>query len=706
MSTATDPRYQDASLPIEERVDDLVSRMTLEEKASQMVHEAPAIPRLGIPEYNWWSECLHGVGRAGVATVFPQAIGLAASFDQSLMRRVAEAISDEARAKHHEAARNGNRGSCFGLTYFSPTINLFRDPRWGRGQETYGEDPYLTGRMGVAFVKGLQGDHPRYLKLVATAKHFAVHSGPEGVRSAFNAEVSPRDLRESYLAHFKACVQDGAAASVMGAYNRLNGQPCCASPILLNDILRTEWGFNGYVVSDLDAIANLHASHKITSTPAESAAAGVKGGCDLNCGRVYGVLADSVRQGLIDEATVDRALKRLFTARFRLGMFDPPEKVPYTQIPPAVVDSPQHRALARQMAQESIVLLKNADRTLPLNRNLKTIAVIGPNAHVRSVLLGNYNGMPSRCSTVLEGILGAASPGTQVLYAAGCTARGEKGRDFDWAVQLASPADAVVAVMGYTPELEGEQGDAADSDGSGDRARIDLRGAQGELLRKLHETGKPVVLVLTGGSPIILNWEAEHIPAILMAWYPGEEGGAAVADVLFGDANPAGRLPVTFVKSLDQVPAFDDYRMQGRTYRFMSDEPLYRFGYGLSYTTFRYSGLRLSRGTVAPGEPVNVSVEVENTGDRAGDEVVQLYVRDVQASVPVPRLHLEGFARVRLAPRTRTTVTFALKPEQLACYGDDGRPFGEPGEFAISVGGGQPDGPASGALTAVLTVKG
>jgi len=696
-------RYLDTSLSPRERAADLVSRLTLEEKVSQMVHDAPAVPRLDVPEYNWWNECLHGVARAGRATVFPQAIGMAASFDAPLLRRVADAISDEARAKHHQAVRQGNRAQYFGLTFWTPNINLFRDPRWGRGQETYGEDPYLTARMGVAFCKGLQGDDPQYLKLVATAKHYAVHSGPEADRHEFDAVVGARDLRETYLPAFRACVVEAGCASVMGAYNRTNGEVCCGSRTLLQEILRQEWGFDGYVVSDCWAVRDFHENHKVTANPAESAALAVNNGCDLNCGCSFGSLMMAVEEDLIDEATLDVALVRLFEARFRLGMFDPETDVPYASIPPEVVGCDAHRDLALQMARESVVLLKN-DGLLPLRKDLHKVVVVGPNARGMDVLLSNYFGFSDRCVTPLEGVLAAVSPGTQVQYAEGCGLTGDGEAGFAQAVGLARDADVVIACMGLTARLEGEEGAAADSDAGGDRRHIHLPGVQEALLQKLHEAGADVVLVLFSGSAVAVPWAAENLPAIVQAWYPGEAGGQAVADVLFGDYNPAGRLPVTVPRSLDQLPAFEDYAMAGRTYRFLADEPLYRFGYGLSYTTFEYSDLRLSKERIAADESVTVTARVENTGRRAGEEVVQLYVRDVEATVPVPIHHLEGFRRIRLAPGEADTVAFALRPEQLACYGDDGRAFVEPGAFEISLGGGQPGDPASGALTAALKV--
>ncbi|MBM3134665.1 MAG: glycoside hydrolase family 3 protein [Chloroflexi bacterium] len=688
------PAYQDVNLPIERRVADLVARLTLEEKVSQMVHAAPAIERLGIPKYNWWNECLHGVARAGIATVFPQAIGLAATWNVDLVHRIAVAISDEARAKHHEAVRQGVRDIYKGLTFWSPNINIFRDPRWGRGQETYGEDPYLTARLGVAFVRGLQGDDARYLKLVATPKHFAVHSGPEAERHRFDARVDERDLRQTYLPAFEACVQEGKAASVMGAYNRTNGEPCCASPTLLDKILRKEWGFGGYVVSDCWAIGDIYKHHKVVATVEEAAALAVKAGCDLNCGEAFGALLAAVAQGLVTEETIDQAVQRLFMARFRLGLFDPPEMVPYTQIPFAVNDSPEHRALALQAARESIVLLKNQDRCLPLRQDLQSIAVIGPNADEATVLLGNYHGTPSRSVTPLQGLQARVSPATEVLYAPGCDLLDESAADFAEALALARRADVVIFVGGISQLVEGEEGQREGVAGGrrsrGDRDDLNLPSVQEKLLQALHATGKPVVLVLLNGSALAVNWASEHLPAIVEAWYPGEEGGTALAEVLFGDYNPAGRLPVTFYKSLSDLPPFEDYRMGGRTYRYFDGEPLFPFGYGLSYTTFAYSRLRLSAATITPTETLTVSLDVQNVGQRAGDEVVQLYVSDVVASVPVPIRQLAGFSRLHLKPGEKQTVAFTLTPRQLSLIDDAGRRVVEPGEFQLAIGGRQP----------------
>jgi beta-glucosidase len=699
------PAYLDTSLPLEARVDDLVSRLAPEEKIGQTLTSAPAIERLGIPGYDWWNECLHGVGRAGIATVFPQAIGLAATWNVELMHRVATAISDEARAKHHEFVRQGVRERYTGLTFFSPNINIFRDPRWGRGHETFGEDPLLTSRMGVAFIRGLQGDDPRYLKLVATAKHYAVHSGPESERHGFNAVIDQRDLQETYLPAFKAVVQEGHAASVMGAYNRVNGEPCCASQTLLIDVLRKAWGFDGYVVSDCGALDDIYRHHKLVGTPEEAAALALSNGCDLNCGDTFRALGRAVEQGLISEGKIDEALKRLFRARFKLGMFDPPEMVPYAQIPYGVNDCAEHRQLALEAAKHSLVLLKNADGRLPLSKSLRTIAVIGPDADDHEVLLGNYNGTPSHDVTALDGIRNKL-PKAQVLYAKGCDITSSSTQGFAEAVAIAQKAEVAIMVMGLHPRVEGEEGDAPDSAAGGDRTRLDLPGVQEDLLKAIHATGRPVVLVLMGGSALSVNWADEHIPAILLAWYPGEEGGAAIADALFGDHNPAGRLPVTFYRSLEQVPPFDDYRMAHRTYRYLRQAPLYPFGYGLSYTEFKYSNLTLSSREIRPDQQIEIAVDIENAGERAGDEVVQLYLSDVAAAVPVPGKRLCGFQRVHLGPGAKQSVRFALSPAQLSVIDAEGKRIIEPGPFLVSAGGGQPGARGANVLTETFEVAG
>jgi len=676
-----------------QRADELVAQMTLEEKIGQMLHDAPAIERLGVPKYNWWNECLHGVGRAGVATVFPQAIGLAATWNTALIHEVAVAISDEARAKHHEALRQGIREIYTGLTFWSPNINIFRDPRWGRGQETYGEDPYLTSRIAVAFVKGLQGDDPTYLKLVATPKHFAVHSGPECERHRFDAQVSQRDLRETYLPAFEACVKEGQVASVMGAYNRVNGEACCASLTLLQKILREEWGFDGYVTSDYLALGDIYKHHKLVGSEVEAAALALNAGCDLNGGEAYYTLPTAVAEGRVSEETIDRAVKRLFTARFRLGMFDPVEEVPFAQIPYEVNDSPAHRALARKAAQESMVLLKNEREFLPLAKTIGTIAVIGPNANDAEVLLGNYHGTPSATVTPLEGIRAALPATTNVLYTAGSNILDNDTTGYAEAIAIAQQAEVVIFVAGLSSRFEGEEGFelgfSCEEQIRGDRSNLDLPAVQQTLLKEIHATGTPVVLLLLNGSMVGINWANNNLPAIVEAWYPGEEGGSAIADVLFGDYNPGGRLPVTFYRCVTDLPPFADYQMTGRTYRYFEGDPLYPFGYGLSYTTFSYNNLEL--GAITPEETLPISIDVSNTGQRAGDDVIQLYTSHLNPSIRAPLRQLQGFQRITLQPGETQIVTFTLSRRQFELINDAGQRVLEPGMFRIAVGGGQPD---------------
>jgi beta-glucosidase len=693
----TDFPFRDSALAVEERVADLVERLSLAEKTAQMLHEAPAIPRLGIPAYNWWNEGLHGVARAGVATVFPQAIALAAMWSVPRLTQVAEAIADEARAKHHEYLRHGDHGMYKGLTLWSPNINIFRDPRWGRGHETYGECPHLTARYGVAFCTALQGQDSKYLKLVATPKHFAVHSGPEGLRHSFDAQVSAKDLRETYLPAFHACVTEARAYSVMSAYNRTNGEACSASVTLLQRILREEWGFQGYVVSDCWAIKDLHESHQLTVSFEESAALAVKAGCDLNCGCSYEHLPAACEQGLVSQAEIDVCVKRLFTARMRLGMFDPPELVPFAAIPYEVNDSDEHRSLALAAARDSIVLLKNDRGLLPLPKDIRSIAVIGPNAYEPSVLRANYFGIASELVTPLDGIRARVSKDTKVWYAPGCNLLGTetdglaRAGNLSEAVSMAERAAAVVLCLGLNAEIEGEQGDASNSEAAGDKLDLRLTGLQNALLETITALGKPTVLVVLSGSALDLSWADQHVGAIVQAFYPGQAGGTAIAEVLFGDVNPAGRLPVTFPRTTDDLPPFVDYSMKGRTYRYLEAEPLYPFGYGLSYTAFQYSELAVSSVRLAAGEELEVSVVVTNSGKRAGDEVVQLYVKDVESSCVVPHHDLRGFERISLAPRESRRVHFRLTPRDLSLIDERGQRLLEPGHFRISVGGSQPD---------------
>ena len=846
--------WLDTSLSFERRADDLVKQMTLDEKIGQMMNAAPAIERLGIPAYDWWGECLHGVARNGLATVFPQAIGMAASFDSELMLDAATVISDEARAKHHEDVRNGRRRRYQGLTFWSPNINIFRDPRWGRGQETYGEDPYLTGQMGMSFVKGLQGDDPKYLKVVATAKHYAVHSGPEPLRHAFNAVVSRRDLYETYLSAFRALVQKAHVYSVMGAYNRVDSESASAGKMLLDDVLRGEWGFEGYVVSDCGAITDIYQHHKIANNAEEAAAIGVRRGCDLECGRTYSALKEAVIRGYLTEAEIDICVYRLMLARMKLGMFDPDDKVAYARIPITKNESPENDAVALKMARESMVLLKNTG-LLPLDKKkIKTLAVIGPSADNIRVLYGNYNGTSSHPVTILQGIKNAVGPDVQVLYVKGCeyvegyrerlntalietaylktkngepglqgeyfnnrklegspvmvrtdetiqfrwgqqspttemvnrgewpadkavsednfsvrwtgklvppqtklyefgvmgddgcrlyiddklliddwdehSARGrtakiqlEQGKTydirmeyfeayadaevslgwdlsrpkevdtFDLAVEYTRQADAAVFVGGLSPTLEGEEMDVPyPGFAGGDRTDIQLPQAQEKLLKAMQAAGKPVIFVMLTGSAVAINWEQENLPAILCGWYPGRHGGA-VADVLFGTYNPAGRLPVTFYKSIDQLPPFEDYNMQGRTYRYFKGEPLYPFGYGLSYTAFQYSNLKINKKQVKADGTIKVSFKVANTGKIDGDEVPQLYVRDVESTLPMPLKQLRGFKRVHLKAGESKTVTFKLTPNQdMSCYDVKKSDYAvEPGDFEIQIGASSAD---------------
>ncbi|GGF05726.1 glycoside hydrolase family 3 C-terminal domain-containing protein [Flavobacterium limi] len=825
--------FNNPNLTTEQRVNDLVGRMTVDEKISQLMDSSPAIDRLGVPEYNWWNESLHGVARAGYATVFPQSISIASSWDRQLIFDVASAISDEARAKHHEYLRRGQHGMYQGLTFWSPNVNIFRDPRWGRGHETYGEDPFLTSELGLKYVTGLQGTDEKYFKVIATAKHYAVHSGPEPSRHLFNAETSDVDLYETYLPAFRALVKEGHVYSVMGAYNRFRGESASSSPFLFN-ILRNDWGFKGYIVSDCGAVTDIWKYHKITTDAASASALAVKTGLDLECGSSYKSLKEALDRKLLTEADIDVTLKRLFTARFKLGMFDPDEIVPYAQIPYAVNNNSAHDYLARIASQKSIVLLKNQNNALPLSKEIKTIAVIGPNANDVQSLWGNYSGIPSNPVTVLKGVQNKLEPNAKVLYAKGTDlAKGvpamkivpsiylqnENGAqgltaayfdnskwegkplftriddniDFHWdmntpdprlkignysvrwtgyilapktgvynisewskpfmtieietgktsggknnhhprirpqkielqagkkykievkyqnfygdaiaqllwaepeenllqeAVQTANQADAVVLVLGLNERLEGEEMKVeADGFEGGDRTSLNLPANQEELMKAMIATGKPVILVLINGSALSINWANDNVPAILTAGYPGQQGGNAIADVLFGDYNPAGRLPVTYYKSVDQLPAFENYDMKGRTYRYFEKKPLYPFGFGLSYTKFKYSNLQIPNNINAEKD-FEVSVDVTNNGDRDGDEVVELYLKDEKASTPRPIIQLEGFERMHLKKGETKTVRFTISPRQLSLINKKGQRAVEPGWFTVSVGGKQPD---------------
>jgi len=852
--------YVNPSLPLDQRVDDLIGRMTLEEKVSQMRDVAAAIPRLGIPHYDWWNEGLHGVAFAGYATNFPQVIGMAATWDTDLVHKMGETVSTEARAKFNQAMREDHHERFFGLTFWAPNINIFRDPRWGRGQETYGEDPFLTGRMGVAFVTGMQGDDPKYIRVVSTPKHYAVHSGPEPLRHGFNVDVSPHDLEDTYLPAFRAAVAEAHAQSVMCAYNSIDGVPACASTMVLRDHLRDAWKFSGYIVSDCAAIADIYNGHHYTPDMAHAAAAAVKAGTDLECGfhegQAFPSLVDAVQQGLIKESDLDNALRRLFRARFKLGMFDPPSSFAYGQIPMTEVNSLEHRQLSLRAARESIVLLKNQDQTLPLKAGVTRIAVVGPTAELIQSLQGNYNGPPPSPVFPLEGIekrfssakityaqgatlvegfampiehtalhpasgsgngltgeyfsspdlsgapvltrtdrninfnwdkvvpvdglqrnnysvrwTGTFTPaapgeyklGVRVNYCYSCEntevfrlylddkllvksggktpERGEviqssvtfsdtqphsirleyrhgtgtAGIDLAWqapadvlrneAVAAAKQSDITIAFVGLSPSLEGEEMPVKLAGFSGgDRTSIDLPAAQDDLLKALAATGKPLVVVLQNGSALAVNWAEQHANAILEAWYPGEEGGTAIAETLAGDNNPSGRLPLTFYSSLGQVPPFEDYSMRGRTYRYLADKPLYGFGFGLSYTTFAYSNLQIPTASVKAGDPVTVEADVKNTGPVAGDEVVELYLTQPKA-FETPLRVLAGFKRIHLAVAESAHVSLTIDPRSLGQVDANGNRVILPGEYTVSLGGAQPQDAAS-AQTGKFNISG
>jgi len=697
------PLWKDPAQPIEARARDLVGRMTLEEKAQQVCNVAPAIPRLGLPAYNYWNECLHGVGRAGIATVFPQAIGMAASFDPALLHTVADAIATEARAKNREytEAHNGDSENYTGLSFWSPNINIFRDPRWGRGQETYGEDPFLTARMAVAYIQGLQGDDPKYVKAMACAKHFAVHSGPENMRHSFDAEPSERDFYEVYLPQFEAAVKEGRVGAVMGAYNDLYGTPCCASPLLLDTLLRGQWGFKGHVVSDCGSISDFFYGHRFSPTIESASATAVKAGCDLCCGTEYQQLADAVGDKLLKESELNTAVERLLGARFRLGMFDPPALVPYARIAATEYDTPANDALALRMARESVVLLKN-DGVLPLDRTkIRKIAVMGFNAFYTNTLLGNYEGVPSHPVTFLAGIESLLGTNVEVIPIIACPLAVriddpnlpayEAARTK--AVETARTVDAVIYVGGICAELEREFMNVPfEGFDHGDRTRIELPPVQTDLLKALRATGKPLVFVNCSGSAMAMPWEAANISAIVQAWYPGQEGGKAVAEVLFGDVNPAGRLPVTFYHATADLPSFLDYSMADRTYRYFQGKPLFAFGHGLSFTQFKYEAAHLDKAQVNTNDTVHVKVDVANTGARDGDEVVQVYFRHVKSAVPQPIEALCGFQRVSVAVKQTAHLDIAVPMKEFRYWDTAKKGYVvESGDYEILVGASSDD---------------
>ena len=673
-------------MTVQERNDEinaLIKELTLEEKVSLMLHESMAVPRLGIPEYNWWNEGLHGVARNGAATIFPQTIGLAATFDTKLAQKEYEAISDEARAKYNECIKANSRKQYQGLTFWTPNINIFRDPRWGRGQETFGEDPYLTSQMGIAAVKGLQGDDADNLKTAACAKHYAVHSGPEAGRHVDDINPSKKDLWETYLPAFKALVDNGVE-SVMGAYQRLYGEPCNGSKFLLKDILREKWGFKGHVVSDCWAIRDFHENHKVTKTPAESAALAINMTCDLNCGCTYHAALDAVKQGLLTEETINESLYRLLDTRFKLGMFDSPEKSKWGHLSKKDVDSAEHRALAREVAQKSIVLLKNKNGLLPLKDKFKKILVMGPVAANVNALLGNYNGLNSRLVTMLEGIIGKTEDKADISidYVMGVGMYGES-KQRGWTLGQAEGADVVVACFGLDNAMEGEEGESVETI-KGDRETIELPKWQLDYLQAAKERGTPIVLVLTGGSAIA--FPREIADAILMVWYPGEEGGNAVADVIFGDAIPEGHLPVTFPKSTEDLPDFADYSMKNRTYRYIEKEPLFPFGFGLSYTTFAFENMDVAKN----GDSIKVCVDVKNTGDVDASNAVQLYIAKKNRTENDPICSLKAFEKIFVKAKGTEKVTFELSTKDFESINEEGESVLVSGEYNIIVADSSP----------------
>ena len=678
------------------RAAELVSKMTLKEKISQMLSWAPAIERLGIPAYNWWSEGIHGVGRAGTATVFPQAIGMAAAFDPDMMHKVGETVGVEARGKYNMCRSYADRDIYKGLTVWAPNINIFRDPRWGRGHETYGEDPYLTSRLGVNFVEGMQGDDPDYLQAAACAKHFAVHSGPEDQRHYFNAEVNQQDLWETYLPAFRALVEEAGVEAVMGAYNRTNGEPCCGSKTLLKDILRGKWHFQGHVTSDCWAIKDFHEGHMVTDGPVDSVSLAVNNGCDLNCGNLYVYLEQAVAEGKVKEETIDECVTHLFTTRFKLGMFDEDDKVPYNKLGHDAVDTAASKAFNLEVAEKILVLLKNKDNILPLDKSkLKSIAVVGPNADSRKALVGNYEGTASRYFTVLDGLHEYLGDDVQIRYSEGCHLYADKlnglaqeGELISEVKGVCAESDVVICCLGLDSGLEGEEGDQGNQFASGDKPNLNLPGHQEEILRVCLDSGKPVIVVVLSGSALAINTAENEAAAVLQAWYPGAMGGLAVARALFGEVNPQGKLPVTFYHSDADLPSFTDYAMKGRTYRYIETEPLYPFGYGLSYTRFTFNDAAVSAGTAGP-DGVDVSVTVRNEGSRAGTETVEVYVKAERPGTP--NAQLKGLAKVSLQPGEEQRVTVHLPLAALALCDEAGVSQVLPGDYTLWVGGSQPD---------------
>lgn len=679
------------------RAEELVKQMTLEEKVSQTIHGAAAVPRLGIKAYNWWNEALHGVARAGVATIFPQAIGMAAAFDEELIKEVADVISTEGRAKFNMQQKYGDLDIYKGLTFWAPNVNIFRDPRWGRGHETFGEDPWLTSRLGVNFIEGLQGDDENYLKSAACAKHFAVHSGPESERHSFNAEVSAQDLFETYLPAFEACVKEGKVEAVMGAYNRTNGEPCCGSKTLLIDILRKGWGFEGHVTSDCWAVKDFHEHHGVTDSALESAAMAMENGCDLNCGSLFLYLTEAVKRGMVSEERLDEAVTNLLSARMKLGLFDEEDKVPYNTISYEVNNSHEHRELNFRASRKTFVLLKNQDNLLPLDKEkIKTIGIIGPNADNRKALVGNYEGTASRYYTVSEGIQDYVGDDVRVLYSEGChlfkkriSGLGQENDRLAEVRAVCDNSDVVIVCLGLDSSLEGEEGDTGNEFASGDKPNLSLPGLQQDILEAACESGKPVVLVLLSGSALAVTWADEHVPAIIEGWYPGAMGGKALASVLFGDYSPEGKLPVTFYRTSEELPDFRDYSMKGRTYRYMQQKALYPFGYGLSYTDFSVTGASVSQDTIKKDGSIQVEAVITNKGSMAGAETLQVYIKSRQPGTP--NAQLKAMKKTELQPGESKKIVLTLTDKAFGLRDEKGDLVLSEGLYDVYVGTTQPD---------------
>ncbi len=711
VSAQTPLPYKNSQLPIDVRVNDLVSRMTLKEKVSLMMYNAPQIDRLEIPAYNWWNECLHGIARSEEkTTVFPQPIGLAATFNPKELQKSAEMISDEGRAVYNLSVKKGNTAKRYtGLTFWTPNINIFRDPRWGRGHETYGEDPLLTAEMGIAMTKGLQGNDPNYLKLSACAKHFAVHSGPEPLRHEFNATADEHDLYDSYLPAFYRLIKEANVSGVMCAYNSFKGQPCCGSNLFLRKILLHDWKFNGYITSDCWAISDFIYGHKTHKDSISASSDAVLHGTDLECGNVYRSLTEAVEAGMITEDQIDISLKKLLKIQFRLGMFDPQDKVPYSKIGAEVLESKPHQQQALKMARQSMVLLKNEKQLLPLSSKIKKIALLGPNANNGTTQLGNYNGIPSKNTTLLDAL--RAEKGIEVVYdSISDFITLHPGIDLQHYAEKYKDVDLIIYAGGISALLEGEEGDTGNVEGfyGGDRTTINLPAVQTQVMQMLQKSGKPMIFICMSGSAIAFNWESQHIPAIIQAWYGGQATGTALADILFGRYNPSGKLPITFYRSDSDLPAIEDYSMKNRTYRYFNGDVLYPFGYGLSFTKFKFKRLNVPQ-EVQIGDTISISTEVVNMGKSAGEEVVQLYLSHKNIAPEAPNSQLVGFQKVMLQPGERKIVHFKLSPRNLAYVDETGGVNTMPGKIKVYIGNVCPNAPerfTSGVLSTTMELKG